>query len=289
MPSARIFTWGYDVDIEKAFRAVSQASTFQHAGVLLSDVGDSRPTPQEKSRPIIFIAHSLGGIVVKDALCLARNERTHLGDIFTSTLGICFLGTPHKGSSSASLGKIAFGISRVLAQNPNLAVLRSLEQNSETLDRISTNFKQALQVRRIFVYSFREELPYKGTMIVKPDSAVIGDGLETVGVIHAHHRDMTKFPSATDVGFGRLVAVLKRWEQELKSKTGSSASKLRASAAYLSTKVHVPMAMPMLTHPTHQRLQLPSRTSTKSSSEVSMPPFRLRYTSDRETKLYYAV
>ena len=128
-------------------------------------------------------------------------------------------------------------------------MLRSLEQNSETLDRISTNFKQALQVRRIFVHSFREELPYKGTMIVKPDSAVIGDGLETVGVIHAHHRDMTKFPSAMDVGFGRLVAVLKRWEQELKSSTGSSASKLRASATYLSTKVHVPMAMPMLTHP----------------------------------------
>lgn len=220
MPSARIFTWGYDVDITKAFGPVSMASTFQHAQSLLSDVADSRTSPEEKLRPIIFIAHSLGGLIVKDVLCLARNENTYLRDVFRCALGICFLGTPHKGSSSASLGKIAYGIGKVFLQKPNLSILRSMEQRSETLERINKNFAQVLQERRIFIHSFREELPYKGMMIVEADSAVIGDALETIGSIHADHRGISKFSSLDEPGFRRVVSVLKRWDNERKESTG---------------------------------------------------------------------
>lgn len=66
VPQTRIFTWGYDVDINHLFSSASQATVFQHAGTLLSDLANKRTSNVEKRRPLIFIAHSLGGIVVKD-------------------------------------------------------------------------------------------------------------------------------------------------------------------------------------------------------------------------------
>lgn len=66
VPQTRIMTWGYDVDINHLFSSASQATVFQHAGSLLLDLANKRTSDIERRRPIIFIAHSLGGIVVKD-------------------------------------------------------------------------------------------------------------------------------------------------------------------------------------------------------------------------------
>jgi hypothetical protein len=66
LPDARVFTWGYDVDIDNTISSASTATVFQQALNLLSDLADVRIEEDDKKRPIIFIAHSLGGIVVKD-------------------------------------------------------------------------------------------------------------------------------------------------------------------------------------------------------------------------------
>ena len=65
-PHFRIFTWGYDVDIDHAFSGASTATVFQHAANLLSDLSDIRVLREAELRPLFFVAHSLGGIVVKD-------------------------------------------------------------------------------------------------------------------------------------------------------------------------------------------------------------------------------
>jgi len=79
-----------------------------------------RRTEGEKTKPIIFIAHSLGGIVIKDALNPLRNEDTFFNEIFPATKGVMFLGTPHQGSSIASSGTIAFKLSKIFLKNPNV-------------------------------------------------------------------------------------------------------------------------------------------------------------------------
>ncbi|MDI1486562.1 MAG: hypothetical protein OHK93_005793 [Ramalina farinacea] len=172
-----------------------------------------RPSP---TPPIIFVAHSLGGIVVKDALSLSKQETTHLKDILPATIGVAFLGTPHQGSKTASLGKIAFEISRLLLQNPNIKILRALEGQSEILDRISKSFAQILASKEdIKVHSFQEELETKGMSIVDASSSTIGSGRETRSGLYANHGNMAKYASAENINFRRVSSVLRRWVQPL--------------------------------------------------------------------------
>jgi hypothetical protein len=211
LPQARVFTWGYDVQIERMFSSTSKAPIFHHAETLLSDLVSTRSITSNGRVPIIFIAHSLGGIVVKDALSISANAKTFVNEIFLATIGVMFLGTPHKGSRVASLGKIAFELSKMLLMNPNLQVLRALETNSEILERISSGFWQVLSTDRIEIHSFREELETNGVMIVDSSSATIGYHRETRSSLHENHRNMAKISSINDAKFPRVTGILKRW------------------------------------------------------------------------------
>lgn len=95
----------------------------------------------------------------------SRNEVTYLKEILPATYGIIFLGTPHRGSSTATLGKMAQEITKILWKHPNTSVLRDLAVNSQTLDRIGRGFSQILAERPLEIHSFREELPTKGVMV----------------------------------------------------------------------------------------------------------------------------
>ena len=159
VPAARVFTFGFDADVLGFFSSASQNTIHQHAQTLLSDLADTRDELEESTVPLIFVVHSLGGIIVKDALNLSSTTvGTRLREIAPATYGICFLGTPHRGSETASLGKIAYSITIVATQRPNLQLLRSLRRNSEILSRIGDDFTQTLLKYPIKIHSFREEL-----------------------------------------------------------------------------------------------------------------------------------
>jgi hypothetical protein len=214
LPNARIFTWGYDANIENMFSSASRASIFQHAGTFLEDIAGVRETLGQMTRPLVFVVHSLGGIVVKEALCASRIARSHINATFSATVGVAFLGTPHRGSSTATLGKIAFEVSKVSFKSPNLQVLRSLEKNSEHLGKIGWAFTQLMEGSRIGVHSFGEELTTKGMMVVDNNSSTMGHAFETASGIHANHSNMTKFKDATDSGLIRVTNVLRGWAKE---------------------------------------------------------------------------
>jgi hypothetical protein len=62
-PDSRILVFGYDSKITKySAGAVSENSVFSHAKDLLFALGLERPL----DRPLICVAHSLGGIIFKE-------------------------------------------------------------------------------------------------------------------------------------------------------------------------------------------------------------------------------
>jgi hypothetical protein len=64
VPNTKIWTWGYDADIDGLWSSASQNTVSQHATNLLSDVADLLEI-KECNLPIIFVVHSLGGLIVK--------------------------------------------------------------------------------------------------------------------------------------------------------------------------------------------------------------------------------
>src|SRR5450432_3340493 len=115
--------------------------------------------------------------------------------------GILFLGTPHRGSRSASIGKMAYQITKAAARRPNEKLLQALEKNSDTLDQINNSFLQTLEEHQsLGISSFREEKETRkylifSTIVVEADSARIGLAREELNSIPANHRNMAKLCS----------------------------------------------------------------------------------------------
>lgn len=243
-PNARISTWGYDAGVDGLLSSASQNRIHEHARNLLIDLSDLRTSDSDHSIPLIFVVHSLGGIIVKDALNQSTaNEATRWKNIAPSTHGIIFLGTPHRGSKSASIGKIAYRITTFATKRPNLHLLRGLQRSSEILDRIGDSFRQSVYRHKWRLRSFHEEKETRKFMIIntmvicQPDStpgenrsnlrqvvdaesAKIGDATEELGSIPSDHSNMTKYKSLDDIGFRRVSSQLRRWIKEIDNKGG---------------------------------------------------------------------
>ena len=213
-PQARILTWGYNVQLKHMLTSMSKESVFQYAGVLLSDLALLRTSSVDKQKNLVFIAHSLGGIVVKDALSRSRNETTWIDEILPATIGVIFLGTPHHGSKKASLAKQVMKLAKTFYRDTDTKIIRALEEKSDVLERVTRGFGQVLSAGKIKVHSFQEADKTNGMMIVEKHSSAIGYLDETSGTIHADHRNMAKFRSDDDRGFKSVVAVLHRWLEE---------------------------------------------------------------------------
>lgn len=75
IPHTRIFTWGYDVDVNNVFSAASQATVFQHAATLLSDIANKRTSSTEVCEIVLHIVLSLWGCL---SLVHAANSSANL-------------------------------------------------------------------------------------------------------------------------------------------------------------------------------------------------------------------
>lgn len=64
LKTARIMSWGYDADIVNLVKPAGQNRVMDHARNLLGALEDVREG-SAASKPLIFVAHSLGGLVVK--------------------------------------------------------------------------------------------------------------------------------------------------------------------------------------------------------------------------------
>jgi hypothetical protein len=144
-----------------------------------------------------------------------------LRNIYDSTYGIIFLGTPHSGTILATLsGRLAQLISP--ATRTNLRIVNVLRRDSEVLARIRNEFHSLLRCRRddgdheIEITCFYEELPLPAIGVVVPKHSAILPGYTAIG-IHKDHREMVRFTGADDPGFISVLGELQRWTKEIKA------------------------------------------------------------------------
>ncbi|RDW59198.1 hypothetical protein BP5796_12122 [Coleophoma crateriformis] len=208
LPQARIWTYGYNADVIGGFfQANNQNSVSQHG----RDLATKLDREIDNEDPIVFVAHSLGGIIVKDALHRLETicERTRL---------IIFLGTPHRGSAYAGWAQIASNLASLILQDSNKRLLQTLEVNGEVLDNIHEEFKTILAKYAIKVHSFQEAKGISGMkgldgMVVDKFSSKLdlARDQETVETIDANHTDMARCSSRDDARYRQICGVLKQF------------------------------------------------------------------------------
>lgn len=161
VPNARVLTYGYDTRIKPPLGPPATMNSVYDIAwdFLVALEAERRPEP---SRPVLFIVHSLGGIVIKELLrrssgCLGG--RAHLRAIFESTIGIMFFGTPHGGADPRGLcQRIAEKAVRAAGFKVNDEIVKTLLPSSERLRELSDEFPQLALQEEWIIHSFQEQL-----------------------------------------------------------------------------------------------------------------------------------
>ena len=185
-------------------------------------------------RPLIFVAHSLGGLIVKEALRRSRDERYHryLKDVYRSTFAIIFFGTPHRGSSAAAWGEMLRRIASAVQFDSARSILTDLDPSSGStrLDDLSEAFSDMLDEKGFQIYSFQEsqgmgplreqvgDLQLTGNLLAylimlwqvvpRESSALNERRYEIRDSINANHVNMCKFKGRDDDGYRKFLQAL---------------------------------------------------------------------------------
>ncbi|KAI1735199.1 hypothetical protein F4680DRAFT_453107 [Xylaria scruposa] len=191
-PRIRVLLFGYNSNV--AF-STATAGVREVAENLLNLLASQRDDPY---RPLIFVCHSLGGLVVKRAIVHARSDETY-ETIRTSIRGLAFFSTPHRGGNNVGYGDTAARVARFVLGNPENTFMEALKGDSLFADSMADDFRQRLLDFKII--SFYETRPYGNFgLVVNKHSATLGlpGSHEKQIALNANHRHMCKFESAED-------------------------------------------------------------------------------------------
>ncbi|KAI1172101.1 hypothetical protein F4777DRAFT_590802 [Nemania sp. FL0916] len=223
IPHSRVLTFGYDTNIRHSFNGpISQNRLSDHAKDFLAALQDCRR--HHSRRPLIFVAHSLGGLLVKDTLRLSKSFdpiQPDAYDIYMSTSSLFFFGTPHAGADPRNtLHKIICNLTRILCFRVNEEIVQALMPGAERSKLLAEDFPKWTFDRDWNIFSFQEEFAHSalGVKIVEDDSSCVNDPRHERTVhIKADHVDMCRFTSCDDPEFNKVCAALRQALEKLPS------------------------------------------------------------------------
>ncbi|KAH9899102.1 hypothetical protein F4778DRAFT_185995 [Xylariomycetidae sp. FL2044] len=217
LPHARIMTFGYDTNIRHVLgSSPTDNNVYSIAWDLLVALEGERGT--ESSRPLLFIAHSLGGIVVKEMLRRSygcKLNRSHLHTVCNATRGIIFFGTPHGGSDPRGLlQRASENVIRAMGFTVNQQIVNTLLPNSERLQELRDEFAPMAHELGWLVHSFQESKGLKflgGKKVVDDGSSCLAyPAIEITEHILSDHMDICRFSGTDDVEYRKVVRAISR-------------------------------------------------------------------------------
>jgi predicted alpha/beta hydrolase family esterase len=150
-------------------------------------------------RPICFVAHSLGGLLVKQMLLSIDAFASEYAHILTSTRGVVFLATPHTGADPATWAQYLKWVVR-----PSTATTDS-EAHSPHLRFLNLWYRNRVDRFGIQTQVFFEADPVKGVLVVSPSFADPGLHGVTPIRIDADHFGVAKPTSRTSTVYANTV------------------------------------------------------------------------------------
>ncbi|KAK0742615.1 hypothetical protein B0T18DRAFT_167385 [Schizothecium vesticola] len=214
LPGARIFVYEYNSYPENS----DQKQRLVKEALQLLNLIDSRrdDQPGRPPRPLIFIAHSLGGLLVKQCLVKAKMD-ANFATLFSAVKGLVFFGVPHLGGKDKLLflGRVAQSALELMSGSASL----SKKDESEFLDAITGGSPSSDTLTELFrginshcpIVSFYENKPTgKFGIVVDEASAKIGLAGEYIIRLEANHSDMCRFDTTKEQDHESYLLVKKR-------------------------------------------------------------------------------
>lgn len=170
-----------------------------HSRNLLQWLSSKRPQKHHQ-RPLVFICHSLGGLVVKQALVEAKLDESYTS-IIKSTRLLVFFGCPHQGGNHATFGDILTKMLKMAPGKPSNDLIKALKKNSDAAMRRVEQGRQVFE--EPLVLSFFEGKPYGnlGIIVDKTSSTLnLPGSREKQVALDADHSDICKFEPNDNMG-----------------------------------------------------------------------------------------
>ncbi|RDW73010.1 hypothetical protein BP6252_06917 [Coleophoma cylindrospora] len=225
----RIMTYGYDTTLDIGGKQHhGKKSINSLAKSMLEEICTMRDDEASQKRPIIFLGHSLGGLVIKDALVTASKSQGHKPwqRIFQSCQSLVFFGVPNLGMSFEELARMVDG-----SESEQLVRDLLVDKDHDTrplLQRLNEEFVECLQKRNDFdILCYYETklspriskekdqvISHRGTLIVNQASAAYtGLTAKSYNILELEgdHRSMVKFAERNRTGYRGLSGRIKQF------------------------------------------------------------------------------
>jgi pimeloyl-ACP methyl ester carboxylesterase len=166
VPDSRVLTYGYDTKVRhSATGVVSQNTVRDHGWNFLCAIEEVRR--KEPLRPLLLVAHSLGGLIVKEALRKSRECELGQGHLYNgvrrSVVGVLFFGTPHRGAEPRGLVHHALTqLAKGVGFRFNEKVVDTLMPGGEHLRELRDEFAALARQGSWIIYCFQEEYGLPG-------------------------------------------------------------------------------------------------------------------------------
>ncbi|ETS73458.1 hypothetical protein PFICI_14404 [Pestalotiopsis fici W106-1] len=223
---ANILVYGYNADVYSKKHGGNPSDNFiyMHAQTLVTSLTHYRKDEMSSRNPIIWVVHSLGGILLKRALLYSNDLKTSQHEdyrgIYVSTYGIIFLGTPHTGSDMGSWAVTLQAMSDAVVPkafwHSESILLKTLKKDNETLQNINSHFLDIYQRFKIMMAHENHATDLKGTKMLVVDAQSASPQLPGVGYfsIEATHSGMCKFDSKNAPGYRTVATSIRDWVGE---------------------------------------------------------------------------
>ncbi|EOD51789.1 putative nacht and ankyrin domain containing protein [Neofusicoccum parvum UCRNP2] len=217
LPGIRVIVYGYDTKLEgsRSFQNISDIGMkFQSAIRVVR-----RPDP---AKPLLLLGHSLGGIVIKEAIHMVRSSQKETDRMsFAAISGIMFFGVPNQGMDIKSLIPI-------VGDQVNRGFLHTLEHSSPMLRTQAAQFSKDTDKLQCDILNFFEtqksptaerkedgkwSMTGPPTVFVDAYSATHGRlndaGSHQVYPVNRTHGDLVKFDNPHDETYTKFLDFLR--------------------------------------------------------------------------------
>ncbi|KAL4804204.1 hypothetical protein BDV18DRAFT_36370 [Aspergillus unguis] len=228
LPQCRTMIYGYNSKLSSH----GVDTILDYGRELMEEMKKIRNTKELQQRPLIFIAHSFGGIIL--AHCLVRAIQTMEGDhpaitsLHRATYGMILFAIPHKGLVMDDIQQMLAG-----ENHPREQLLQQISSRSDVLihqladfknlirDRKVVSFYETEQTRRLVLDSESGRWRRTGDFMttVGADSALLQlpDHVEDKVPLHADHSMVVKFDTRNAAGYRTALDRLRQFVHDAPS------------------------------------------------------------------------